>query len=112
MLRAWMMKTSLSLTRQVRAPGGVGAAYISTDRPGRRAGPARGAPKSKPLSPALPAPRPAKVKPPIKLPVPVIDARLRISFSKVPPLLSAVLLVSPDIIASRGGLLGVGTIRR
>ena len=57
----------------------------------RRAGPARGAPKSKPLSPALPAPRPAKVKPPIKLPVPVIDARLRISFSKVPPLLFAVL---------------------
>ena len=100
----------------MRAVGGAGAAGASQrEFPltlSRRAGPDRGAPKSKPLSPALPAPPPAKVKPPIKLPVPVIDARLRISFSKVPPLLSAVLLVSPDIIASRGGLLGVGTIRR
>ena len=93
MLRAWMMKMSLSSTRQVRAVGGAGAAS-QREFPltlSRRAGPDRGAPKSKPLSPALPAPPPAKVKPPIKLPVPVIDARLRISFSKVPPLLFAVL---------------------
>ena len=92
MLRAWMMKMSLSSTRQVRAVGGAGASQREFPLTlSRRAGPDRGAPKSKPLSPALPAPPPAKVKPPIKLPVPVIDARLRISFSKVPPLLSAVL---------------------
>ena len=35
------------------------------------------------LPPATAAPRPAKVSPPIKLPVPVLDERLRISSSKV-----------------------------
>ena len=61
----------------------------------RRAGKARWAPafalKRKPsiLSPPSAAPPPAKVSPPLKSPVPVIDARLRISCSKVPPLLSA-----------------------
>ena len=35
------------------------------------------------------APRPAKVSPPVKFPVPVLDERLRISSSKVRPLVSA-----------------------
>ena len=63
----------------------------------RRAGKARDAPavhaalKSKPsiLSQPSAAQPPAKVSPPLKSPVPVIDARLRISSSKVPPLISA-----------------------
>ena len=48
------------------------------------------------------APRPAKVakvSPPIKLLVPVLDERLRISSSKVLPILSAVHAVPPDLAA-------------
>ena len=64
------------------------------------------------LSPASAAPLPAKVSPPIKSPVvPVIDARLRISSSKVQPILYAAHQVTPDIVSSLWGLLGVGTIR-
>ena len=75
-------------------PAGISRRISPLTMP-RRAGKARGAPavalKSKPsiLSPPSAAPPPAKVSPPLKSPVPVIDARLRISCSKVPPLLSA-----------------------
>ena len=75
-------------------PAGISQRISPLTMP-RRAGKARGPPavalKSKPsiLSPPSAAPPPAKVSPPLKSPVPVIDARLRISCSKVPPLLSA-----------------------
>ena len=49
------------------------------------------------LPPATAAPRPAKVSPPIKLPV--LDERLRISSSKVLPVLSALHDVPPDLAA-------------
>ena len=63
------------------------------------------------LSPPSAAPPPAKVSPPIKSPVvPVIDARLRISSSKVRPLLYAAHQVLPDIVSSLRGLPAVGTI--
>ena len=75
-------------------PAGV-SRRISPLTLSRRAGKARGAQavalKSKPsiLSPPSAAPPPAMVSPPLKSPVQVIDARLHISSSKVPPLLSA-----------------------
>ena len=47
------------------------------------------------LPPATAAPRPAKVSPPVKLPV--LDERLRISSSKVLPLLSVLHDVPPDL---------------
>ena len=47
------------------------------------------------LTPATAAPRPAKVSPPIKLPV--LDERLRISSSKVLPVLSALHDMPPDL---------------
>ena len=47
------------------------------------------------LPPATAAPRPAKVSPPIKLPV--LDERLRISSSKVLPVLFALHVVPPDL---------------
>ena len=74
-------------------PAGISLRISPLTMP-RRAGKARGAPavalKRKPsiLSPPSAAPPPAKVSPPLKSQVPVIDARLRISCSKVPPLLS------------------------
>ena len=49
------------------------------------------------LPPATAAPRPAQVSPPIKLPV--LDERLRISSSKVLPILSALHDVPPDLAA-------------
>ena len=49
------------------------------------------------LPPATAAPRPAKVSPPIKSPV--LDERLRISSSKVLPILSAFHDVPPDLAA-------------
>ena len=49
------------------------------------------------LPPATAAPLPAKVSPPIKLPV--LDERLRISSSKVLPVLSALHDVPPDLAA-------------
>ena len=75
-------------------PAGISQRISPLTMP-RLAGKARGAPavalKSKQsiLSPPSAAPPPAKVSPPLKSPVPVIDARLRISCSKVPPLISA-----------------------
>ena len=60
------------------------------------------------LPPATAAPRPAKVSPPIKLPV--LDERLRISSSKVLPVLSALLDVPLTLLrSSRRARLGVGT---
>ena len=62
------------------------------------------------LSPATAAPRPAKVSPPIKLPVQVLDERLRISSSKVLPILSALHDVPLTLLrCSRRARLGVGT---
>ena len=60
------------------------------------------------LSPASSAPPPAKVSPPLKLPV--IDARLLISSSKVRPILSGSREVPLDIFFSLLALPGVGTI--
>ena len=64
--------------------------------------------KPRKVTPALAAPPPAKVSRQIKLPV--IDAKLLISSSKVQPLLSNLHEVPCDILSSVLALLGVGTI--
>jgi hypothetical protein len=54
----------------------------------------------------------AKVTPPIKSrdKIPVIDPRLRISSSKVPPFISMFVDALSDVVFSLGALHGVGTI--